>query len=116
MYADNGMAHEVYEGARPHNQTHLARRGEARGVPEEETQSGNTVKGMFHVLSLFLPYSVRNTTIVTLIVVLMCSCNGRKHGKTTQQVVQISRWQTASHYSKREDKAGVGSYCCEICN
>lgn len=116
MYANNDMADEGYESARPHNQTHLSSRGASRGEPEEETQSGNGVKGMFRVLSLFLPYSVRSTTIITSIVVLMCSSKGRKHRKRTLQVVPISGWQTASRHSKREDKAGVSSYCCQVCN
>jgi hypothetical protein len=83
-----------------HGTPHLAQHDEA-------TLPSNGVKGMFCVFCLFLPYFISSIIIITLEVVYMCSGKEKKRGRSTEQIVPITGWQTTSGHSKREDKASV---------
>ena len=92
-----------------HGTPHLAQHDEA-------TLPSNGVKGMFGVFCLFLPYFICSIIIITSQVVYMCSGKEKKRGRSTEQIVPITGWQTASGHSKREDKASVSYNRCKVCN
>jgi len=87
MDANNHTDDEGHGSPQSENRTQqLVSRGAARGEPEDATQSGNVVKGMFRLFCMFLPYCLHSTTIITSLVLSMCSGKRRKHGKNTQYV------------------------------
>ena len=83
---------------------------------DEATLPSNGVKGMFGVFCLFLPYFICSIIIITSQVVYMCSGKEKRRGRSTEQIVPITGWQTASGHSKREDKASVSYNRCKVCN
>ena len=63
MDASNHMDNEGNASPQPDDQTHLVSRGAACEECEETTQSGNGVKIMFLVVTLFVPYFIQKATI-----------------------------------------------------
>ena len=113
--ATNLMNVEGYGTPHPGHQSHLSI-GAAFAQHDEATLPSNGVKGMFGVFCMFLPYFICSIIIITSQVVYMCSGKEKKRGRSTEQIVPIIDWQTASGHSKREDKASVSYNRCKVCN